>query len=112
MLDIHIHTLKQGCGGLTLRRCSAIAGVPTPVLAAEGHWFRARLHRIQGETCVNQIDRTVSPGAAVGEQISTVRLRRSEHRDYLASAVSVPARMSIGSAKIYADTIVLIGWGR
>jgi len=43
MLDIHIHTLKQGCGGLTLRRCSAIAGVPTPVIAAEGHWFRAHL---------------------------------------------------------------------
>jgi hypothetical protein len=43
MLDIHIHTLKQKRGGLTLRRCSTTAGVPTPVIAAEGHWFRAHL---------------------------------------------------------------------
>lgn len=36
-------------------------------------------------------------GAAIGEQISAVRLRRTEHRDHPANAVSVPARMSIGS---------------
>jgi hypothetical protein len=51
-------------------------------------------------------------GAAIGEQISAVRLRRTEHRDHRANAVSVPARMSMGSVASQMASMRIIGRAR
>lgn len=56
-------------------------------------------------------------GTAIGEQISAVRLRRTEHCDHAGQrrvgAVSVPARMSMGSvaSQMASMRIIAIGCG-